>query len=105
MSTKVFPYKDISSVQFGILSPEEIIDRSVCKVDNSKFNGQNSVYDPRMGSMEQDDKCITCNLIPKECPGHSGYISLNTFILHPMYLRQITNFLKCLWEVILSINF
>ena len=96
MSTKIFPYKDISSVQFGILSPEEIIERSVCKVDNSKFNGPNSVYDQRMGSMEQDDKCITCNLIPKECPGHSGHILLNTFILHPMYLRQITNFLKCL---------
>jgi DNA-directed RNA polymerase beta' subunit len=106
MTTKIFPYKDISSVQFGILSPEEIIDRSVCKVDNSKFNGPNSVYDPRMGSMEQDDKCITCNLIPKECPGHSGHILLNTFILHPMYLRQITNFLKCLcvkcYRIVLS---
>lgn len=106
MLSKVFPYKDISSVQFGILSPEEIIERSVCKVDNSKFNGPNSVYDPRMGSMEQDDKCITCNLIPKECPGHSGHILLNTFILHPMYLRQITNFLKCLcvkcYRIVLS---
>ena len=96
MTTKVFQYKDISSIQFGILSPEEIIERSVCKVDNSKFVGPNSVYDPRMGSMEQDDKCVTCGLSPKECPGHSGYILLNTYILHPMYLRQITNFLKCL---------
>lgn len=104
--TKVFQYKDISSIQFGILSAEEIVERSVCRVDNSKFNGANSVYDLRMGSMEQDDKCITCQLIPKECPGHSGHISLNTFILHPMYLRQITNFLKCLcikcYRIVLS---
>jgi len=94
ITTKVFPYKDISSIQFGILSPEEIIERAVCKVDNSKFTGANSVYDPRMGSM--DSKCLTCGLLPKECPGHSGYIELNCHILHPMFLRQITNFLKCL---------
>ena len=96
MIPKVFPYKDISSIQFGILSPEEIIERAVCKVDNSKFVGPNSVYDLRMGSMEQDQKCIICNLTPKECPGHSGYIELNCLVLHPMYMRQITNFLKCL---------
>lgn len=94
--TKVFPYKDISSIQFGILSPEEIIERSVCKVDNSKFSGPNSVYDLRMGSMEQDEKCPSCTLLPKDCPGHSGYIELASLVLHPMYLRQITNFLKCL---------
>lgn len=91
--SKVFPYKDISSIQFGILSPEEIIERSVCKVDNSKFTGPNSVYDLRMGSMDQT--CVTCGLQPKECPGHSSFIELNCHILHPMYLRQITNFLKC----------
>jgi DNA-directed RNA polymerase beta' subunit len=96
MTAKVFPYKDISSVQFGILSPEEIIERSVCKVDNSKFTGPNSVYDLRMGSMEQDQKCVSCGSVPKICPGHSAYIELNHHVLHPMYLRQITNFLKCL---------
>jgi len=101
-----FPYKDISSIQFGILSADEIIQRSVCRVDNSKFNGPNSVYDQRMGSMEQDNICVSCNLGPKECAGHSGHIELNCLILHPMYFRQITNFLKCLcvkcYRVVLS---
>ena len=101
-----FPYKDITSIQFGILSSDEIIDRSVCRVDNSKFNGPNSVYDLRMGSMEQDNKCVSCNLGPKECAGHSGHIELNCLILHPMYFRQITNFLKCVcvkcYRVVLS---
>ena len=95
MSAKIFPYKDISSVQFGILSPEEILERAVCLVDNSKFSGPNSVYDPRMGSMAQDEICVSCGLLPKSCPGHSGAIKLHCDILHPMYLRQITNFLKC----------
>lgn len=90
----VFPVKDIEYIQFGILSPEDIIKQSVCKIETSKLNGEGSVYDPRMGSMEQDELCVSCELNPKDCPGHFGHIELNTFILHPMYMRQITNFLK-----------
>jgi DNA-directed RNA polymerase beta' subunit len=101
-----FPVKDIEYIQFGILSPEDIIKQSVCKIDTSKLNGEGSVYDSRMGSMEQDDICISCEMNPKDCPGHFGHIELNTFILHPMYMRYITNFLKCIcvkcYRVVLS---
>lgn len=103
---KTFPIKDIEYIQFGIASPEDIIKHSVCKIDSSKLNGEGSVYDPRMGSMEQDELCVSCELTPKECPGHFGHIELNTFILHPMYMRYITNFLKCVcvkcFRVVLS---
>lgn len=92
----VFPLKDIEYIQFGILSPEDMIKQSVCKVETSKLNGEGSVYDTRMGSMEQDELCVSCEMNPKDCPGHFGHIELNTFILHPMYMRQITNFLKCI---------
>lgn len=93
---KTFPIKDIQSIQFGIASPEEIIRQSVCKIDSSKLAGQGTVYDERMGSMEQNEKCVSCEMDPKECPGHFGHIELNTFVLHPMYMRYITNFLKCI---------
>jgi DNA-directed RNA polymerase II subunit RPB1 len=93
---KATPIKEIKSIQFGIASPEDIIRHSVCHIDSSKLNGPGSVYDERMGSMEQDEKCVSCELCPKECPGHQGHIELNTFILHPMYMRYITNFLKCI---------
>ena len=91
-----FPVKDIEYIQFGILSPEDMIKQSVCKIEISKLNGEGSVYDPRMGSMEQDELCVSCELNPKDCPGHFGHIELNTFIMHPMYMRHITNFLKCI---------
>jgi len=94
--SKNFPVKDIEYIQFGISSPEHIIEHSVCKIENSKLNGPGSVYDERMGSMEQDELCVSCELPPKECPGHFGHIELNTFILHPMFMRYITNFLKCI---------
>ena len=103
---KTFPVKDIEYIQFGVSSPEDIIKQSVCKIDSSKLNGDGSVYDARMGSMEQDDLCVSCELNPKDCPGHFGHIELNTFVLHPMYLRYITNFLKCVcvkcFRVVLS---
>jgi len=91
-----FPLKDIDTIQFGVSSSDQIIRQSVCKVESSKLNGAGSVYDERMGSMEQDELCVSCELSPKECPGHFGHIELNTFILHPMYMRYITNFLKCI---------
>ncbi len=91
-----FPLKDIEYIQFGILSPEDMIKQSVCKIETSKLNGEGSVYDPRMGSMEQDELCVSCEMNPKDCPGHFGHIELNTFIMHPMYMRHITNFLKCI---------
>jgi DNA-directed RNA polymerase beta' subunit len=90
-----FPLRDIEYIQFGILSPEDTIKQSVCKIETSKLNGDGSVYDMRMGSMEQDDLCVSCKMNPKDCPGHFGHIELNTFIMHPMYMRYITNFLKC----------
>lgn len=95
---RVYPVRDIQAIQFGIASPEGIIKQSVCHVNNHKLNGSmsGSPYDPRMGSMEQDEICVSCELSPKECPGHFGHIELNTFILHPMYMRHITNFLKCI---------
>ena len=93
---KEIPLRDIKDIQFGISSPEEIIRQSVCHIDSSKLNGPGTVYDPKMGSMEQDELCISCKLSPKECPGHFGHIELKTFVLHPMYMRYITNFLKCI---------
>jgi len=93
---KTLPIKDIQSIQFGIASPEEIIRQSVCRIDSSKLAGPGTVYDERMGSMEQNEKCVSCEMDPKECPGHFGHIELNTFVLHPMYMRYITNFLKCI---------
>jgi DNA-directed RNA polymerase beta' subunit len=86
---------DIASIQFGIYTPEEIKKISVCKIDNSKLTGTNSVYDNRMGSnLDSNDKCVTCGL-KKECWGHFGHIELAEPVLHPMYYKAITAFLKC----------
>lgn len=87
--------KEIDSIVFGIFSTEEIIKNSVAKIHVNKLNGEGSVYDERMGSMESSKDCVSCQMSCKDCPGHFGHIELNYPILHPMYYRFIVSFLKC----------
>jgi DNA-directed RNA polymerase beta' subunit len=86
---------DISCIEFGIYSADEIRNMSVCKVDNPKYTGPNTVYDERMGIIsDTNDSCVTCGL-KKECWGHFGYIELAEPVLHPMFYKMISTFLKC----------
>ncbi len=86
---------EIAAIHFGIWSADEIVKAAVCKITNSKTEGEESVYDERMGSMTADANCVSCGLNTKECPGHFGCIHLKYPILHPMYYKLIVNFLKC----------
>tara|TARA_Y100000389_G_scaffold123759_1_gene121099 strand:- start:655 stop:3420 length:2766 start_codon:yes stop_codon:yes gene_type:complete len=87
--------REIEYISFGLYSAEEIKNMSVCNLDNPKKNGKNSVYDPRMGTTNSKIKCETCDQNAEICPGHFGRIELNVPILHPLYYKQIINFLKC----------
>jgi DNA-directed RNA polymerase beta' subunit len=87
--------REIKKVEFGILSPEEIKNMAVCKIDSTKLTGPGTIYDERMGCITDTNiPCVTCGL-KKECWGHFGYIDLAVPILHPMYYKMITSFLKC----------
>ena len=100
--------EEINSIQFAVLSSQEIFSMAVCEVNrhtlNANKNGEdtdksgkspyNTLYDPRMGPMSRIS-CPTCGLMPKQCPGHFGYIKLNNRIIHPFFNRHVINFLKC----------
>lgn len=89
--------KEIDRMIFGIFSPQEIIDMSVCKVDSNKLTGRGTVYDERMGpSLESNLDCITCEKSPKDCPGHFGHIELNEYIIHPLFYKQVVSYLRCI---------
>lgn len=93
--------QDIQSIEFGILSSDDIKTMSVCKVDNtSKMeNGKpvhGSVYDPRMGCIvDQNVVCPTCEK-KKECWGHFGHIELEEPVMNPIFIKYIILFLKCI---------
>ena len=85
---------NINSITFGVYSPEEVLNMSVCKIDNTKKNVEyGTVYDPRMGNTES--KCETCKENAINCPGHFGHIELNEPIVHPLYYKRVLSFLNC----------
>lgn len=86
----------LDSIQFGILSDKDILAQSVCEVTNTKLSGPCSIYDERMGVLENGKLCITCNKNNKECIGHFGHINLNVSIAHPLYYKSILSVLRCL---------
>jgi DNA-directed RNA polymerase beta' subunit len=88
--------KEIKSITFGIYSPDEIRNISVCCVNNTKKNGPGSVYDPRMGTSLSNINCETCNEDASKCPGHPGHIELNEFIIHPLFYKHVVSILSCI---------
>ena len=111
--------REIESITFSLFSAEQILNMSVCKVDNSKLGidksvktketgviarlktpdsrsgSSGTVYDPRMGTLENGVNCETCHQDVWKCPGHFGHIEFTEPIIHPLYYKQVTSFLKC----------
>ena len=87
---------ELKSIGFGVLSVEDVRKHSVVELTSVKINGSGSVGDERMGiELNNNGKCITCNLKSKDCWGHFGHIELNEPILHAKLIKNIVSFLKC----------
>lgn len=88
--------KDIESINFGLLSSDEIKKLSVCKIHNTKMKGPGTVYDERMGPDPQiNSPCVTCGETIELCPGHFGHIELAESIIHPLYYKMVLDILRC----------
>lgn len=92
---------EITGVDFGIYSPEEILAMSVCEIKYDKQKKpsdlENTLYDPRMGPIEDDKPCPTCKKTILDCPGHFGHIVLNAHLIYPLTygFTTVVNTLKC----------
>lgn len=89
---------EVNSIQFGILSDDDISNMAVCVIDKTTLAvDHGSVYDPRMGCVQNGDMtgqlCITCGADIWECSGHFGMINLNTPII--LFHKQVVTLLKC----------
>lgn len=75
------------SVEFGVLSPDEIRRMAVCDITNPLmyFRGLpmfEGVIDIRLGSCDRRLRCGTCNMSVQDCPGHCGKIELGVPLYH-----------------------
>eukprot|EP00976_Prorocentrum_cordatum_P043520 880643-Prorocentrum_minimum.AAC.4 len=94
------PHKRVKYMQFGILSPEEIVRMSVVKVETSDtyergVPKEKGLSDLRMGTMDRSLKCKTCACAVVDCPGHFGHIELAKPLFHPGFAGTILKILRC----------
>ena len=87
---------EIAEIEFGLKSSDEIRAESVAKIDSSKLTGgPGTVYDDRMGTIDNEKICETCKEGAKDCPGHFGHVELNVPIIHPLFYKHVTDLLGC----------
>ena len=93
--------KQVESLQFTLLSPEEIKKISKAKIitpelyDVDGYPVDGGLMDLRLGAIDPGVRCRTCGGRLKECLGHPGSIDLARPIIHICYVPVIELFLRC----------
>lgn len=83
--------EEIDSIKFSLQTEKDILKKSVVEITSSKLYGANSVYDGKLGKID-NEPCLTCNNL--NCPGHFGHINLNSRVCNPLYYKTILQILK-----------
>ncbi|MEM0466678.1 MAG: DNA-directed RNA polymerase subunit A' [Candidatus Thermoplasmatota archaeon] len=94
--------KKIGSLEFSVLSPNEIRKMSATKVitadtyDDDGFPITMGLMDQRLSVIEPGLRCKTCGLkVGKDkCPGHFGHIDLAMPVVHVGFVKTIRNCLR-----------
>ncbi|KAJ5624922.1 hypothetical protein N7510_001231 [Penicillium lagena] len=124
MSNVFFPYskaplRTVKEIQFGLFAPEEIKRMSVVHIeypetlvgnpkkhdaiaarltasqdDQRQRPRTKGINDPRLGTIDRQYNCETCEEGPKECPGHFGHIELASPVFHIGFLTKIKKLLE-----------
>jgi DNA-directed RNA polymerase beta' subunit len=83
----------IENIYFNFFNEEEIKKLSVAEITETRLCGPNSLYDLRMGPLNNNDICETCEE-GYDCPGHFGHIELAVKIPHPLRSKNIIEYLS-----------
>ena len=94
MTSRTMIVQDVDGVQFSIMGPDEIRNRSVVEVLKNETYEKDipvsqGLFDLKMGTTEMDRVCTTCGLGNKGCPGHFGHIELAKPIFHYHFMDII----------------
>jgi DNA-directed RNA polymerase beta' subunit len=90
----------VKGIQFGVLSNDEVLKRSVVEVTKSDtFSGNEPVdgglFDRRMGVLDHNRICYTCEQKNIFCPGHFGHIVLARPVFHAMFFDTVRKLMRC----------
>lgn len=97
-------FSQISGVEFGFLSAEEIRALSVKRITNpTTFDTllhpvPGGLYDAALGAYG-DNPCTTCHQSKFGCPGHCGHVELPAPVYHATFMDQCLRLLraKCVY--------
>jgi len=92
--------ESVRGIQFSVLSPDEIVRRSVVEVTKTDTYSGNvpvvgGLFDPRMGVLEHNRYCDTCHQKNIFCPGHFGHITMAKPVYQAMFFEHTKKVLKC----------
>ena len=92
--------QEVRGIQFSVLSPDEIIKRSVVEINKTDtYAGSEPIigglFDSRMGVLEHNHICCTCEQKNIFCPGHFGHIVLAKPVFHAMFFDIVKKILNC----------
>ena len=81
----------ITGVQFSIMSPDEIRNRSVVEVTKHETYDKDvpivkGLFDIRMGTTDMNKICGTCGQDNVLCPGHFGHVELARPVFHYRFM-------------------
>lgn len=90
----------IKAIKFCVLSPDEILRMSVAdifKTDTYQLTEPvvNGLFDPRMGVLDNNKICQTCEQKNTFCPGHFGHIVLAKPVFYIQFFDTVKKLLKC----------
>ncbi|MWG35600.1 DNA-directed RNA polymerase subunit A' [Halomarina oriensis] len=92
--------KEIGSLSFGLMNPEEYRDMSATKVitadtyDDDGFPIDMGLMDPRLGVIDPGLECKTCGKHSGSCNGHFGHIELAAPVIHVGFSKLIRRLLR-----------
>ena len=92
--------KNVVGIQFSIMGPEEIRNRSVVEITTHDTYDKDvpvikGIFDSRMGVTDSGKICATCGQRNINCPGHFGHIELAKPIYNYHFINHLIKILKC----------
>ena len=91
---------NVTGVQFSIMGPEEIKNRSVVEITKHETYEKDipvikGIFDPRMGITDMGKVCKTCGQTNIYCPGHFGHVELAVPVYYYHFINILIKILKC----------
>ena len=91
----------IHRIEFSCLKAEEVRKNSVLQiVSNDLFEKgvpkSGGLCDLRLGTIDREYTCHTCNQTAIHCPGHFGHLELAEPMINILFLKYITKVINCI---------